>query len=319
MRIAINGFGRIGRQFFRICSGDPEIEIVAINDLMDKPTMEYLLKYDTVYREFKKEIKLPTLFAEKDPLKIPWHDLKVDVVIEASGLFTKRVDAQKHLAAGAQKVFITSPATDPDITMVLGVNQDKYIKAKHHIVSNASCTTNCACPVLKVLQDSFGIDKAFLSTSHAYTATQKLVDGPDAKDPRRGRAAAQNIVPSSTGAANAVVEVMPELAGKIDGLAFRVPVITTSVVDLTVVLNKNVTVEQINEAFTRASQGIMKGILGVESTPLVSSDYIGDPRSAIVDLPLTKVIGGNMVKVIAWYDNEWGYSNRLVAVTKILL
>ena len=319
MRVAINGFGRIGRQFFRIANGDPTIEIVAINDLMDKATMEYLLKYDTVYREYKTAFKLPTLFAEKDPLKLPWNDLKVDVVIEATGLFTKREGAQMHLASGAHKVLITAPAKDPDLTLVLGVNHDKYLKDKHHIISNASCTTNCACPVLKVLQDNFGISKAFLSTSHAYTATQKLVDGPDPKDLRRGRSAAANIVPSTTGAANAVIEVLPELAGKIDGLAFRVPVIDASVTDISALLDKNVTVKELNDTFVRESEGRLKTILGVEETPLVSSDYIGDPRSAIVDLPLTKVVGGNLVKVVAWYDNEWGYSCRLVDVCKILL
>jgi len=319
MRVAINGFGRIGRQFFRIANGDPAIEIVAINDLMDKATMGYLLKYDTVYREYKNSFKLPTLFAEKDPLKLPWNDLKVDVVIEATGLFTKREGAGMHLAAGAHKVLITAPAKDPDLTLVLGVNHDKYLKDKHHIISNASCTTNCACPVLKVLQDNFGISKAFLSTSHAYTATQKLVDGPDPKDLRRGRSAAANIVPSTTGAANAVVEVMPELASRIDGLAFRVPVIDASVTDISALLNKDVTIQEINDTFRRESEGQLKNILGVEETPLVSSDYIGDPRSAIVDLPLTKVVGGNLVKVVAWYDNEWGYSCRLVDVCKILI
>ena len=319
MRVAINGFGRIGRQFFRIASGDPEIEIVAVNDLMDKATIEYLLKYDTVYREFKKPYSLPTLFAEKDPLKLPWHDLKVDVVVEASGFFTKREDSQKHLAAGATKVLITAPAKDPDLTMVLGVNHCKYLKDKHHIVSNASCTTNCACPVLKVLLDNFGIEKAFLSTAHAYTATQKLVDGPDPKDLRRGRAAAANIVPSTTGAANAAVEVMPELTGKIDGLAFRIPVIDVSITDLSVLLGRNATIEEVNTAMTRASEGELKTILGVSNASLVSSDFVGDTRSAIVDLPLTKVIGGNLVKVAAWYDNEWGYSCRLVDVCKILL
>lgn len=319
MQVAINGFGRIGRQFFRIASGDPDIEIVAINDLMDKATIEYLLKYDTVYREFKKPYTLPPLFAEKDPLKLPWHDLKVDVVVEASGFFTKREEAQKHLGVGATKVLITAPAKDPDLTLVLGVNQDKYLKDKHHIISNASCTTNCACPVLKVLQDNFGIEKAFLSTNHAYTATQKLVDGPDPEDLRRGRAAAQNIVPSTTGAANAVVEVMPALAGKIDGLAFRVPVLDASVVDLTAVLSRNVTIEEINSAMTRASEGELKTILGVSDGPLVSSDFIGDSRSAIVDLSLTKAVGNDLVKVVAWYDNEWGYSCRLADVCKILI
>ena len=318
-RVAINGFGRIGRQFFRIASGDPEIEIVAINDLMDKPTMEYLLKYDTVYREFKKPYQLPTLFAEKDPLKLPWHDLKVDVVIESTGLFTKREDAHKHLAAGATKVLITAPTKDPDLTLVLGVNHNKYLKDKHHIISNASCTTNCACPVLKVLQDSFGIEKAFLTTAHAYTATQKLVDGPDPKDLRRGRAAAENIVPSTTGAANAVIEVMPELLDKIDGLAFRIPVVDVSVVDLSVLLSKNVTAAEVKDAMKRASEGELKTILGVSDLPLVSSDFIGDSRSAIVDLPLTKVVGGNLIKAAAWYDNEGGYSSRLVDVCKILL
>ena len=319
MRVAINGFGRIGRQFFRIANGDPEIEIVAINDLMDKATMEYLLKYDTVYREYKEAFKLPTLFAEKDPLKLPWNDLKVDVVIEATGFFTKREGAGMHLAAGSHKVLITAPAKDPDLTLVLGVNHDKYLKDKHHIISNASCTTNCACPVLKVLQDNFGISKAFLSTNHAYTATQKLVDGPDPKDWRRGRSAGCNIVPSTTGAAKAVVEAMPELAGRIDGLAFRVPVVDASVTDISALLDENVTVKEINDAFVRESEGRLKNILGVEETPLVSSDYIGDPRSAIVDLPLTKVVGGNLVKVVAWYDNEWGYSCRLVDVCKILI
>lgn len=318
-RVAINGFGRIGRQFYRIAADDPTLEIVAINDLGDKENLSYLLKYDSVYplytKGFSPKVKF---FSEKEPAKLPWEDLGIDVVVEATGVFTDREGASQHLAAGAKKVLITAPAKNPDITIVLGVNHEIYDPAKHQIISMGSCTTNCAAPVAKVLHDNFKILKAQLTTVHAYTATQSLVDGPAKKDARRGRAAAINIVPSTTGAAQSVVEVIPDLKGKLDGLALRVPVICGSITDLVAEVGKAVTVEEVNIAFTKEAGGRLKGILAVSSEGLVSSDIVGTAYSAIVDLPLTRVIGGNLVKILAWYDNEWAYAQRLVDVTKIL-
>ncbi len=318
-KIAINGFGRIGRQFYRIAAEDPALEMVAINDLGDRENLAYLLKYDSVYPPYTKGFSPQVKFlSEKEPAKLPWKDLGIDIVVEATGVFTDREGASAHLTAGAKKVLITAPAKDPDITVVLGVNHEAYDSAKHQLISMGSCTTNCAAPVAKVLHDNFKILKAQLTTVHAYTATQSLVDGPAKKDVRRGRAAAVNIVPSTTGAAQSVVEVLPDLEGKLDGLALRVPVVCGSITDLVAEVEKSVTVEEVNAAFTKEAAGRLKGILGVNSEGLVSSDVIGTTFSAIVDLPLTRVIGGNLVKVLAWYDNEWAYAQRLVDLAKIL-
>ena len=327
IRIAINGFGRIGRHAFKAAWGKKNIAIMAVNDITDTKTLAHLLKYDTAYPDFANSVahddkhiivgkKKVLALAEKDPALLPWKELKVDVVIESTGRFTKKEEATKHLAAGARKVIISAPGKGDDIqTYVLGVNADKY--RGEPILDNASCTTNCAAPVMLVLEKSFGVEKAMMSTIHAYTADQNLQDGPH-KDLRRARAAAANIVPTSTGAALAVAKIIPGLSGKFDGLALRVPVITGSLVDLSVLLKKNTTVAEINAALSRAASGRLKGILAVTEEPLVSSDFIGDPHSAIVDLALTKVVDGNLVKIIAWYDNEWGYANRLVEMATIV-
>lgn len=318
IKVAINGFGRIGRQFYRIASTDPMIEIVAINDLGEKENLEYLLKYDSVYPKFEKSIpESVKFFSEKEPEALPFKDFGIDIVLESTGFFTEREDAMKHLKAGAKRVLISAPAKDPDITLVLGVNHNEYYPSLHRIISMGSCTTNCAAPVAKVLNDHFGIKNALLTTVHAYTTTQSLVDGPAKKDVRRGRAAAQNIVPSTTGAAKSVVEVIPELEGKLDGIALRVPVIAGSITDFVAVVEKEVTAESVNEAFSKEAKGKLKGILGVNDEGLVSSDIVGTTFSAIVDTPLTKV-SKNMVKVFAWYDNEWAYSQRLVDLVKLL-
>ncbi|PIS21407.1 type I glyceraldehyde-3-phosphate dehydrogenase [candidate division WWE3 bacterium CG_4_10_14_0_2_um_filter_42_7] len=318
IRVAINGFGRIGRQFYRIAAEDPMLEIVSINDLGDKENLEYLLKYDSVYPKFDKSIPHSVkFFSEKEPEAIPYKDLGVDIVLESTGFFTERNEATKHLLAGAKRVLISAPAKEPDVTLVLGVNHDEYSPEIHKIISMGSCTTNCAAPVAKVLNDHFGIKNALLTTVHAYTSNQNLVDGPARKDARRGRAAAQSIVPSTTGAAKSVVEVIPELKGKLDGIALRVPVIAGSITDFVAVVKKEVTVESVNEAFEKEAKGKLKGILEINAEGLVSSDIIGTTFSAIVDTPLTKV-SRNMVKVFAWYDNEWAYSQRLVDLVKLL-
>lgn len=318
-RVAINGFGRIGRQFYRVAAEDPALEIVAINDLGDRENLAYLLKYDSVYplyaKGFSPQVKF---FSEKEPAKLPWRDLDIEVVVEATGVFTDREGSSAHLTAGAKKVLITAPAKNPDITIVLGVNHGAYDPANHALISMGSCTTNCAAPVAKVLHDNFKIVKAQLTTVHAYTATQSLVDGPAKKDVRRGRAAAVNIVPSTTGAAQSVVEVLPDLEGKLDGLALRVPVVCGSITDFVAEVEKETTVEEVNAVFTKEAGGKLKGILGVNEEGLVSSDVIGTTYSAIVDLPLTRVIGKNLVKVLAWYDNEWAYAQRLVDLAKML-
>ncbi len=326
-RIAINGFGRIGRHAFKIIAATKGMEVVAINDLTDSRTLSHLLKYDTAYPDFAPAVsydekhiivnkkKIP-VFAEKEPQLLPWKKLKVDVVLECTGRFTTKEGAELHLKAGARKVVISAPTKSADVpTLVIGVNEKTY--KGESIVSNASCTTNCASPVMKVLEDAFGIEKAMLTTVHSYTATQPLQDGPS-KDLREARAAAQNMVPTTTGAAIATTLTIPQLAGKFDGLSVRVPTITVSMVDITAVLKKQVTKEQLNAAFTKATQGSMKHVLAVSEAPLVSSDFIGDDHSATVDLPLTYVVGGNLVKVIAWYDNEWGYANRLVEMAKFV-
>lgn len=322
MNVAINGFGRIGRQVFKILSEKyPRVKIVAINDLTETKTLAHLLKFDSNYGIFDQKIefgenwisasgKKVQVFAEKDPENLPWKKLKVDVVLECTGFYTDRDGAGKHLAAGAKKVLISAPATDPDITLVLGVNEEKYDKKKHHIVSNASCTTNGLGPIVKVLVDNFGLEKGLMTTVHSYTNDQRILDLPH-EDLRRARAAALNIIPTKTGAAKALKEVIPEVDGKLDGLALRVPTPTVSVTDLTVELSKETTVEEITAAMNRAAKGRMKGYLFVATEPLVSMDYKGCEYSAIYDSLLTKNIGGNFFKIIGWYDNEWGYSTRL--------
>ena len=325
VKTAINGFGRIGRHVFKVAWEKKQIEIVAINDLTDTKTLAHLLKYDTAYPDFPHTVmhdgghiivdgKKIRAFAEKDPTKLPWKDLRVDVVVESTGVFRDRQKASMHITAGAKKVIISAPAKGDDIKgFVRGVNCESY--AGEDVIDTASCTTNCTAPVMFVLHKEFGVEKAFMSTIHAYTADQNLQDGPH-KDLRRARAAAQNIVPTETGAAIAVTKAIPELAGKFDGLALRVPTITVSLTDFTALLTRDVTAEEINKAMTKAAGTYLKNILAVSDEPLVSSDYIGNPYSSIVDLELTNVVGGNLVKVIAWYDNEWGYANRLVEMVQ---
>jgi len=330
VKVAINGFGRIGRCALRAAvEKDMDIDFVAINDLTDAATLAHLLKYDSVHSIAGFEVdhtddsiivdgKKIKVLAEKDPASLPWKDLNVDVVIESTGLFRKREQASKHLQAGAKKVVISAPAEDPDITVNLGVNFDKYDKEKHNIISNASCTTNCLAPVAKVLNDKFGIVNGLMTTIHSYTNDQKILDLPH-KDIRRSRAAAVSMIPTSTGAAKAVGLVLPELKGKLDGIAIRVPTPNVSIVDLSCTLKQQVTKEDVNNAIKEASEGEMKGILLYTEEELVSIDYNGNPYSSIFDAPLTKVMDGNNVKVFSWYDNEWGYSNRIVElVTKIL-
>lgn len=324
-KIAINGFGRIGRNAFKIAYERSDVEIVAINDLTDTKTLSYLLKHDSSYGTYDKKVEFDEqnlivegkpirVTAEKDPAALPWDELGVDVVIESTGRFTKTEDAQLHIKAGAKKVVISAPAkSEGTDTIVLGANDDKLGEAGD-IISNASCTTNCISPVVAVMEASFGIEKAMMTTVHSYTASQVLQDGP-AKDLREGRAAAENIVPTTTGAAIATTLVVPSLVGKFNGLSVRVPTPVVSLSDITMLLKKNVTVEEVNRALTEASkQPYHQGILAVTDEELVSSDFIGDSHSAIVDLKLTDVVDGNLVKVVAWYDNEWGYSNRLVEV-----
>jgi len=326
MRIAINGFGRIGRCAFKIALEKRGAQIVAINDLTDTRTLAYMLKYDTVYGRYGKKVtydkqniivdgkKIP-VFAEKDPAKLPWKKYKVDVVLECTGVFDKAEDLKKHALAGAKKVVLSAPAKDEVTTLVFGTELTKKLIGHDNIISNASCTTNCIAPVMQILESKFGVVKSIMTTIHAYTASQRLVDGPDAKDLRRGRAGAANMAPSSTGAAKATILVIPTLKDKFDGISIRVPVICGSLSDITAVLKKNVTAEEVNDAFRKmASHPLYKNILGIADgdDELVSSDIIGTTESAIVDLKYTRVVDGNLVKVLAWYDNEWGYSNRLV-------
>jgi glyceraldehyde 3-phosphate dehydrogenase len=329
LRVAVNGFGRIGRSVLRAAMQDKGIEFVAINDLTDAKTLAHLLKYDSVHGAFPGEVsvdgdqiivngKAIKVLAIRNPAELPWKDLKVDIVLESTGLFTSKEKASLHLAAGAKKVIISAPATDPDITLVLGVNDRDYDKTKHHIISNASCTTNCLAPVAMVLQQSFGIEKGLVTTVHSYTNDQNILDLPH-KDLRRARAAALSMIPTTTGAAKAVSLVLPELKGKLDGMAIRVPTANVSVVDLVVTLTKPTTAEEVNAALKAASEGPLKGILGFCTEPLVSIDFNGNPLSSIVDSQCTKVIGGNMAKVISWYDNETGFSTRVVDLIKILL
>ena len=326
--VGINGFGRIGRNFFRAALTSPDIEIVGINDLTDNATLAHLLKYDSILGRLGLEVsytadtitvggKTIKVFAERDPAALPWASVGADVVLESTGHFTKAADAKKHIAAGAKKVIISAPASDEDVTIVMGVNDDKYDPANHHIISNASCTTNCLAPMAKVLNDQFGIVRGLMTTIHAYTNDQVILDFPH-KDLRRARAAATNIIPTSTGAAKAISLVLPELKGKLDGYAMRVPVPTGSVTDLTVELAKEATAADINAAMkAAATSGPLKGYLTYTEDPIVSSDIVTDPSSCIFDSGLTKVIGST-AKVVGWYDNEWGYSNRLVDLIKMV-
>lgn len=321
-KIAINGFGRIGRNVVRVALQDPKVEVVGINDLTDAATLAHLFKYDSVHGTYHEDVRVEEdaivvgdrrikVSAERDPTNLPWKEWGVDVVVESTGRFTKREDAAKHLEAGAKKVIISAPAKNEDITIVLGVNEDKYDPANHHVISNASCTTNCLAPFAKVLQEKFGIRRGLMTTVHAYTNDQQILDLPH-KDLRRARAAGMSIIPTSTGAARAVALVLPELKGKLNGFAMRVPTPNVSVVDLVAELDKNASAEEINEALKHAAENELKGILGYSEEPLVSRDYNGDPHSSTIDALSTMVIEGNMVKVVSWYDNEWGYSNRVV-------
>ena len=322
-RVAINGFGRIGRNVLRAAKATgSDLDFVAVNDLTDNATLAHLLKYDSVHRTYPGSVEVTDdglrvdgddlkVFSERDPAKLPWADLGVDVVIEATGIFRTREKASLHLQAGAKKVIISAPAKGEDVTIVLGVNQDAYDPAEHHIISNASCTTNCLAPVVKVLVDSFGFRHGLMTTIHAYTNDQKILDLPH-KDLRRARAAAMSMIPTTTGAAKATSLVLPEVEGKIDGMAIRVPTPDVSVVDLVAELETDVTAEAVNAAMAEAAAGPLRGILGYEETPLVSVDYTGNPHSSIVDAQSTAVIADRMVKVLSWYDNEWGYSCRVV-------
>ncbi len=330
-RVGINGFGRIGRQVFKALyeRHGETLEVVAVNDLTDNETNAHLLKYDSNYGIFDTEIEASdggirvgghtiTVLAERDPAKIPWRDYGVEIVVESTGIFTDGDQAAAHTQGGAKKVIISAPAKGEDITIVLGVNDDTYDPQRHRIISNASCTTNCIAPVVKVLHDAFGVQSGFMTTVHSYTNDQVILDTVH-KDLRRARSAAMNIIPTTTGAARAVALVMPELKGKLDGLAFRVPTPSVSVCDFNATLEKSATVENINEAFAEAAGEQMRGILGVEHKELVSLDFKGDPRSSIVDAPSTMVLGGTSVKVISWYDNEWGYSCRVADLCQFLV
>lgn len=327
IRVGINGFGRIGRNYFRaLLEQGADIEIVAVNDLGDTATTAHLLKYDTILGRLKAEVSHTAdtitvdghtikVLSERNPADIPWGELGVDIVIESTGIFTKKADAEKHVAGGAKKVLISAPAKDEDITIVMGVNQDQYDAANHNIISNASCTTNCVAPMAKVLDENFGIVKGLMTTVHAYTNDQRILDFPHS-DLRRARAAAENIIPTTTGAAKATALVLPQLKGKLDGIAMRVPVPTGSATDLVVTLAREVTKDEVNAAFKKASDdGALKGFLTYTEDPIVSSDIVGDPSSCTFDSSLTMVQEGNSVKILGWYDNEWGYSNRLADLT----
>lgn len=329
IKIGINGFGRIGRNMFRACYQDPEIEIVAVNDITDAKTLAHLLEYDSVLGILDADIeasddtllvdgKETMVFSKRDPGNLPWQDLGVSLVIEATGLFRKRADAGKHIElGGAQKVIISAPAVEPDVTLVLGVNEESYDPDNHHIISNASCTTNCLAPPTKVIHETFGIEKAFMTTIHAYTGDQRILDFPH-KDLRRARAAAVSQIPTTTGAAKAVGLVMPELQGKIDGIAIRIPTPNVSLVDLVALLSKDTTADEVNDALREAAAGSLKGILDYTEEPLVSVDFMANPYSSIVDGLFTRVTDGNLVKILAWYDNEWGYSCRLKDLVKYI-
>jgi glyceraldehyde 3-phosphate dehydrogenase len=329
VRVGINGFGRIGRQSLKaLIERSPEVEVVAVNDLVDVSTNALLFKHDSTYGAYPGEVshtedsividgRAVKVLQVKDPATLPWGDLGVDIVLESTGLFTDAEKAAAHITAGAKKVIISAPAKKEDITIVLGVNEGMYDPAKHHIISNASCTTNCLAPAAKVVHDNWVIRRGLMNTIHSYTNDQRILDVAH-KDPRRARAAALNIIPTTTGAAKALALVIPDLKGKFDGFSLRVPTPTVSVVDFTAELEKSVTLEELNQAFRDAAAGPLKGILGASDEPLVSSDYRGDTRSSIVDLACTMVLGGNFIKVIAWYDNEWGYSCRVADLVKFV-
>lgn len=321
MKVAINGFGRIGRNFLRTCRGHHDIEVVAINDLADAKTLAHLLKYDSVHRTFESDVKTGNgtiavdgraikIFAVTEPEKLPWKDIGVDIVVESTGRFVDKASASKHLDAGAQWVVISAPGKEPDITVCMGVNEELLDPIKHKIISNASCTTNCLAPVAKVINAEYGIIRGLMTTVHAYTNDQRILDLPH-KDLRRARAAALNMIPTTTGAAKAVGLVLPELKGKLNGMAIRVPTPNVSVIDLVVELKKKATAEAINASLRKASKGPLKGVLQYSEEPLVSSDLIGNEHSSIVDATLTMILEGNMAKILSWYDNEWGYSSRL--------
>ncbi|MGD0486073.1 MAG: type I glyceraldehyde-3-phosphate dehydrogenase [Syntrophorhabdales bacterium] len=321
IRVGINGFGRIGRQVYRIGCKNPDLEFVAINDITDAKTLAHLLKYDSVHRTMNADVgekdgsividgRAIKVLSERDPEKLPWKELKVDVVLEATGKFTDRTGGEKHRLAGANKVIVSAPAKNPDVTFVLGVNEEVYDKSTHHIISMGSCTTNCLAPVVKVLHREFGIEYGLMTTIHSYTNDQVILDQPH-KDLRRARAAALSMIPTTTGAAKAISEVMPEMKGRLDGLSIRVPTPTVSVVDFVANLSKETTKGEVNSVFRNYAAGPMKGILAVTDEELVSSDFIGSSYSSIVDLPSTFMAGGKMVKVLSWYDNEWGFSTRI--------
>lgn len=329
VKVAINGFGRIGRMVLRAGIADPSIEWVAINDLTDTKTLAHLFKYDSVHGTFKGDVRFDDhsliinsksikVLAEKDPEKLPWKDLNIDIVVESTGFFVDREGASKHIKAGAKKVVVSAPAKGMDITLVKGVNEHTYDKSKHHVISNASCTTNCLAPIAKVLNDNYGIVHGFMNTAHAYTADQRLVDAPH-KDLRRARSAPQSIVPTTTGAAKTVAETIPELKGKLDGISLRVPVPAGSIVDFTCEVKRDVTIEEVNNLFKNVANYHLKGILEYSEEPLVSADILNNPHSCIFDAQSTMVINGKFLKVLAWYDNEWGYSCRMVDILKILI
>ncbi|MBA0050437.1 type I glyceraldehyde-3-phosphate dehydrogenase [Streptomyces sp. AJS327] len=325
IRVGINGFGRIGRNFFRaLLEQGADIEIVGVNDLTDNATLLHLLKYDSILGRLQQDVSHTDdtitvggqtfrTMAERDPAQIPWGELGADIVIESTGIFTKKADAEKHIQAGAKKVIISAPAKDEDITVVMGVNEDQYDPAKHNVISNASCTTNCVAPMAKVMEENFGIVKGLMTTVHAYTNDQRILDFPH-KDLRRSRAAAENIIPTTTGAAKATALVLPQLKGKLDGIAMRVPVPTGSVTDLVLELEREVTRDEINAVFQKAAEGQLKGVLEYTADPIVSSDIVNFPASCVFDSLLT-MAQGKQVKIVGWYDNEWGYSNRIVDLT----
>ena len=326
IKVGINGFGRIGRNLFRVACDDPDLEFVAVNDITDARTLAHLLKYDSVLGPFSGNVgwsqdavvvngREMKVFAEKDPAGIPWKSVGAEVVVESTGKFKKKDEALRHIQAGAKKVIFSAPATDPDATIVMGVNEDTYLPGQHQVLSNASCTTNCVAPVAKVLHEAFGIEKAFMTTLHSYTNDQRILDQPH-KDLRRARAAALSQIPTTTGAAKAVGLVMPDLKGKVDGISVRVPTANISLVDLVAVLLKSAADKDVNDAFRRAASGKLRGILDITDEPLVSVDFMRNPHSAVVDAEFTRVLAGNMVKVLAWYDNEWGYSCRLKDLIK---
>lgn len=330
IRVAINGFGRIGRNILRAAKkSGADLDFVAINDLTDNETLAHLLAYDSVHGRYPGKVETTAngikvdgdeirVTSERDPANLPWKELEVDIVFEATGRFTKREDAAKHLEAGAKKVIITAPGKDEDITIVLGVNHENYDPANHHVISNASCTTNCLAPVVRVLLDNFGFRRGIMSTVHAYTNDQNILDLPH-KDLRRARAAGVSIIPTTTGAAKATSLVIPEVKGRIDGIAMRVPTPDVSIVDLTAELEKDVTVEELNETFRREAAGRLKGVLDVSDEPLVSIDYVGNPHSSVIDALSTYVIEDRLVKVLSWYDNEWGYSSRCVDLANYIM